>query len=77
MRRAENLVIKFSPPEPKRELILSAHYDSKTELLDHHQRMFFLKNLRLGNCDHVRFGCYEAAGKLVTGSGLRLGSDHL
>lgn len=48
MRRAENLVIEFSSPEPKRELILSAHYDSKTELLDHHQRMFFLKNLRLG-----------------------------
>ncbi len=47
-RRAENIVIEFSPPEPKGELILSAHYDSKTELLDHHQRMFFLKNLRLG-----------------------------
>ncbi|RPI33649.1 MAG: M28 family peptidase, partial [Chloroflexota bacterium] len=28
--------------------VLSAHYDSKTELLDHQQRMFFLKNLRLG-----------------------------
>lgn len=47
-RRAENIVIEFSPHKPKRELVLSAHYDSKTELLDHHQRMFFLKNLRLG-----------------------------
>ena len=47
-RRAENIVLEFTPPDPKRELILSAHYDSKTELLDHHQRMFFLKNLRLG-----------------------------
>jgi len=47
-RRAENIVVEFTPPDPKQELILSAHYDSKTELLDHHQRMFFLKNLRLG-----------------------------
>ncbi|MBN2549163.1 MAG: M28 family peptidase [Anaerolineales bacterium] len=43
-----NLIIEFKPEAPQQELILSAHYDSKTELLDHHQRSFFVKNLPLG-----------------------------
>jgi hypothetical protein len=30
------------------ELIFTAHYDSKTELLDHRQRMFFLLNIPTG-----------------------------
>jgi hypothetical protein len=44
-------VIELNPrgSRPARqELILSAHYDSKTELLDHRQRMFFLRNLHFG-----------------------------
>lgn len=41
--RGENILIEFEPPQPRQEIILSAHYDSKTELLDHHQRMFLLK----------------------------------
>ena len=44
----ENILIEFAPNNPRQEIILSAHYDSKTELLDHRQRMFFLKNLRVG-----------------------------
>jgi hypothetical protein len=44
----ENILIEFEPEEASQELILCAHYDSKTELLDHRQRMFFIKNLRLG-----------------------------
>jgi acetylornithine deacetylase/succinyl-diaminopimelate desuccinylase-like protein len=47
-RRGENLLIEFGPPGARREIILSAHYDSKTELLDHHRRAFFLRNLRFG-----------------------------
>ena len=47
-QRGENILIEFGPPAPRQELVLSAHYDTKTELLDHQQRMFFLKNLRLG-----------------------------
>jgi len=43
-----NIIIQFSPKSPKQELIFSAHYDTKTELLDHHQRMFFLKNIPAG-----------------------------
>jgi hypothetical protein len=43
-----NILIEFNAPHPKRELVISAHYDSKTELFDHHIRMFFVKNLRLG-----------------------------
>lgn len=40
-RQSENILIEFEPPQPRREVILSAHYDSKTELLDHTQRAFF------------------------------------
>lgn len=47
-RRRENIIIEFEPTKPKQEIILCAHYDSKTELLDHHQRMFFFKRLKLG-----------------------------
>jgi hypothetical protein len=43
-----NLLIAFEPPEPRRRLYLTAHYDTKTELLDHRQRMFFVRNLPVG-----------------------------
>lgn len=45
---AHNILLHFSPPRPEQEIILSAHYDTKTEWLDHRQRMFFVKNLPLG-----------------------------
>jgi len=44
-RRRENILIEFEPNHPQQEIIFCAHYDSKTELLDHRQRMFFLKRL--------------------------------
>ncbi len=44
----QNLLIEFDVPQPKRELIISAHYDSKTELFDHQVRYFFIRNLRIG-----------------------------
>jgi hypothetical protein len=44
----QNILIELGPDQANRELIFSAHYDSKTELLDHNQRMFFLKKLPLG-----------------------------
>src|SRR5512138_3173840 len=47
-RRRNNILIGFEPQDPRQELVLSAHYDSKTELLDHRQRMFFLKRLNAG-----------------------------
>jgi len=47
-RQAENILIEFNPADPKQEILFSAHYDSKTELLDHSQRMFFLKRLKFG-----------------------------
>ncbi len=46
--RGQNILLEFGPPAPRQEVILSAHYDSKTELLDHRQRLFFIRNLRLG-----------------------------
>jgi len=48
MQRGENILIEFEPEEPKQEIVFSAHYDSKTELLDHRQRMFFLERLKFG-----------------------------
>ena len=47
-KRGQNIIIEFLPENAKKELILAAHYDTKTELLDHHQRMVLLKNVRLG-----------------------------
>lgn len=51
-RRGRNLIVEFAPEggeaAARQELILSAHYDSKTELLDHRQRMIFLYGLPVG-----------------------------
>ena len=47
-RRAENILIEFEPSETRQEIIFSAHYDTKTEVLDHHRRMFFLEKLKFG-----------------------------
>lgn len=47
-KTGKNIILQFSPAYPKQELIFSAHYDTKTEVLDHIQRMFFLKNIPLG-----------------------------
>lgn len=46
--RRHNLLIHFDCPGAVQEIILSAHYDSKTELLDHRQRMFFVRGLPFG-----------------------------
>jgi hypothetical protein len=46
--RGENILIEFEPTQPKQEIVFCAHYDSKTELLDHRQRMFLLKRMNLG-----------------------------
>lgn len=37
-KRGENIIIRFVPKKPRRELIFSAHYDSKTDVWDHVQR---------------------------------------
>ena len=42
-RPAQNLVASFPTPHPDQEVILCAHLDSKTELLDHYQRMVLLR----------------------------------
>ena len=48
-RRGENILIEFEPlGQAKQEIVLSAHYDSKTELLDHYGRTFFVLRLRHG-----------------------------
>lgn len=47
-RRGENILVVFGPPSAARTLILAAHYDSKTEALDHRARAFFTSKLRIG-----------------------------
>jgi hypothetical protein len=42
-QRARNLVVRFPVPRPRHEVILCAHLDSKTELLDHAQREVLLR----------------------------------
>jgi hypothetical protein len=42
-RPARNVVAHFSPEHPRQEVILCAHLDSKTELLDHYQRRVLVR----------------------------------
>ena len=44
----QNILIEFESAHPRRELVISAHYDSKTELFDHQVRYFFVRNLPVG-----------------------------
>ena len=44
----KNILIEFEAPNPRHELVISAHYDSKTELFDHRIRFFFVRNLPVG-----------------------------
>ena len=37
-RTGENIIINFNVPNPARELVFAAHYDSKTDFFDHIQR---------------------------------------
>jgi hypothetical protein len=48
MKRGKNILVEIEPEDANQEIILSAHYDSKTELLDHHQRLFFIRSLPFG-----------------------------
>lgn len=43
-----SLLIPFGPRGAERELLICAHYDSKTELLDHRRRALLLRGLRPG-----------------------------
>jgi hypothetical protein len=63
-RPARNLVVSFPAPRPVREVILCAHLDSKTELLDHVQRGALL---RLGR---PAIGLALACGVLTAVEGL-------
>lgn len=50
-RRGENLIVEIEPTagaQAAQEVVISAHYDSKTELLDHRGRAFFVRLLPLG-----------------------------
>ncbi len=46
--QGQNILITYQPDEARHELLLSAHYDTKTELLDHRQRMVLIRSLPIG-----------------------------
>jgi hypothetical protein len=82
-KRGKNLLIEFEPEQARQEMIFSAHYDSKTELLDHRQRMFFIRSLPLGivltlalgvlgPLDHYLFAKHSPAAAWTYGLGLIL-----
>ena len=70
-RRGENILIGFEPADAEQEIVLSAHYDSKTELLDHRGAAFFTRKLNLGIALTLLLGVMG----LVDGWLLARGSD--
>ncbi len=72
-RQVENILIEFSPQQAEEEVVISAHYDSKTELLDHRQRMFFLKNIYTGIFLTAGAGLLAGAGNELQRRGLVAG----
>jgi hypothetical protein len=47
-RQDENILIQFEPAQVEQEIVLAAHYDTKTELLDHKARAFFTGKMKFG-----------------------------
>lgn len=47
-RPGQNILIELDAPQAQQEVVFAAHYDSKTELLDHRTRFFFLRSLPAG-----------------------------
>ena len=59
----ENIVIEFEPAkEVRQELILSAHYDSKTELLSERWANFFMAKLPIGMLLSIVLGLFGVVG---------------
>jgi len=65
----KNIILEFGPAEPEQEIVISAHYDSKTELLDHHQRLFFVRKLPLGIVLTVLLGILGPLDSALNGAG--------
>ena len=64
-RTGQNLIIRLGPEDADREVVLSAHYDTKTELLDHRRRDFLLRHLRTGMALTLLVGLLEPARALL------------
>ena len=65
----ENIVIEFEPEgEIRQELILSAHYDSKTELLSERWADFFMGKLPVGMLLSLAIGILGVVGWGLAGS---------
>lgn len=71
-RPGQNLLIEFNPDSARQEILLTAHYDSKTELLDHRQRMFFLLHLPHGIALTILLGLLGPLDRLLLAQGSSL-----
>ena len=70
-KQSQNILIEIEPAQAHRarqEVVISAHYDSKTELLDHRQRMIFVKNMNLGILLTALLGILGPVERLLDGS---------
>lgn len=75
-RRGTNLLVELEPAggsAATQEVIVSAHYDSKTELLDHRQRAFFVRLLPLGMALTLAAGLLGLADGLLAGRAVAWG----
>ncbi len=65
----ENLICAFPVPHPAGEVILTAHYDSKTELLDPRQRRVFIENSRPASALTLMAGVASALDRWLATAG--------
>jgi hypothetical protein len=66
--RSENILLEFEPPgQAGQEIILAAHYDSKTELLDHTGAAFFVRKLHFGIILTVLLGLMGPLERVLSG----------
>lgn len=66
---AERLVLELPAPDPQREVIVAAHYDSKTELLDHRGRLWLLRRAEAAMGLALVAGGAGAAESVLRGAG--------
>ena len=67
----KNIVMQFDTPKAEREIVLTAHYDSKTELLDHRQRRIFVERTRFWVALTLAVGVLAVADRYFYLMGLR------
>jgi len=58
-REGQNIIIGLGPQNARQEMVFSAHYDTKTELLDHRRRQIFIRSIPMGVALTLALGVME------------------